>query len=315
MLVGPFSPRNKPAQWVKPGALWLLACILFGGGLCTPIEARNLRTTAPLGEGMSAVRGRPNPDCPQFQVFGFPTAKSAGVLERSYSICRLGYAGMFDPELNSPLWVAERLSRDGLKGNAHRSGLDFKDDPQIPQQQEAVRHYRRSGFDKGHLAAADDFRWSQEAMRQSFIFSNVVPQHPLHNRNVWQQLESMVCELAARRGTLFVVTGPVFGQGLEWLYYGKTSADRQASAIPVPTALFKVIVDPSNREMTAFVIPNDGQRGEDPRPYQMSVREVEKVTGLDFNPQLSRIEADSVEVNSTSWILPHVRKRLLEGGS
>jgi endonuclease G len=298
-----------------PGALWLLASILFVGALSGPIEARNLRATAPVGDAMSAVRGHPNPDCPQFQVFGFPTAKSPGVLERSYSTCRLGYAGMFDPELNSPLWVAERLSRDGLKGDAHRAGLDFKDDPQIPQQQEVVRHYRRSEFDKGHLAAAADFRWSQEAMRQSFIYSNAVPQHPWHKRNVWQQLESMVRELAGRRGTLFVVTGPVFGQGLEWLHYGKTSADRQTSAVPVPSALFKVIVDPSTREMTAFVIPNDGQRGEDPRPYQLSVREVEKVTGLDFNPQLSRIEADSLEVNSTSWVLPQVRKRFLEGGS
>ena len=293
----------------------MLASVVFVGARPGSLEARNLRAAAPVGEARSAVRGRPNPDCPQFQVFGFPVPKKAGVQERSYSTCRLGYAGMFDVELNTPLWVSERVNRDGLKGDAHRAGLEFKDDPQIPQQLEVSRHYRRSGFDKGHLAAAADFRWSQEAMRQSFIFSNVVPQHPLHNRNIWQQLESMVRELAARRGSLFVVTGPVFGQGVQWLHYGKTSGDRQASALPVPSALFKVIVDPATREMTAFLIPNDGQRGEDPRPYQLSVRDVEKISGLDFNPQLSRSEADNLEVNSPSWVLPQVRKRFLEGGS
>jgi DNA/RNA endonuclease G (NUC1) len=71
--------------------------------------------------------------------------------------------------------------------------------------------------------------------------------------------------------------------------------------------LFKVIVDPATKDMTAFVIPNDGLQGEEPSRFQLSVREVERVTGLDFNPDLSRSEADRLEANGVAWVLPKVR--------
>jgi DNA/RNA endonuclease G (NUC1) len=98
---------------------------------------------------------------------------------------------MYDAEVKTPLWVAERIKRDDLKGVAKRDGLDFQDDPQVPPL-DGGNQYKRSGFDKGHLAPAADFRWSQEAMNQSFIFSNAVPQNPTHNQKIWGNLESMV---------------------------------------------------------------------------------------------------------------------------
>jgi DNA/RNA endonuclease G (NUC1) len=78
---------------------------------------------------MSVVYGKQNPNCPQFQAFGFPVPKTDDVVERSYSTCRLGYAGMYDAEVKTPLWVAERIKRDDLKGLAKRDGLDLQDDP------------------------------------------------------------------------------------------------------------------------------------------------------------------------------------------
>ncbi len=296
----------------------LISVVVLGlasvGFLSPPFEtahALRLPSAAPIGESMSVVHGQQNPNCPQFQVFGFPVPKTEGVLERSYSTCRIGYAGLYDPEIKTPLWVAERISRNDLKGLAKREGLDFEDDPQIPSI-DGTEHYKRSGFDKGHLAPAADFRWSQEAMRQSFLFSNAVPQNPTHNRKIWAYLESMVREMAARRGTLVVVTGPVFTQPVSWLRFGRVSQTHRLDAIPVPANLFKVIVDPASRDMTAFVIPNDDQRGEDPRLYQVSVREVERLTGLDFNPVLPRAEADRLEANGQAWVLPKFRDEFRE---
>jgi endonuclease G len=90
------------------------------------------------------------------------------------------------------------------------------------------------------------------------------------------------------------------------------SQTHRSDAIPVPSNLFKVIVDPFRHEMTAFVIPNDDQQGEDPRLYQVSVREVERLTGLDFNPVLPRAEADRLEVNGDAWVLPKFRSGFRE---
>lgn len=36
--------------------------------------------------------------------------------------------------------------------------------------------YRGSGFDRGHLAAAANHKWSQKAMEDTFYLSNVAPQ-------------------------------------------------------------------------------------------------------------------------------------------
>lgn len=176
---------------------------------------------------MSVAYGKQNPNCPQFQAFGFPIPKTDGVVERSYSTCRLGYAGMYDAEVKTPLWVAERIRRDDLKGVAQRDGLDFQDDLQVPPL-DGSNQYKRSGFDKGHLAPAADFHWSNEAMSQSFMFSNAVPQNPTHNRKIWEHLESMVREMASRRGVLVVFTGPVFTKPVSWLHHGRTSQERQS---------------------------------------------------------------------------------------
>lgn len=219
---------------------------------------------------------------------------------------------MFDGAINSPIWVAERLQGGSLLGGAQRHGLEFQDDPQLPRF-DLARHYKRSGYDRGHLAPAADFRWSQEAMRQSFITSNAVPQHPIHNREIWAHLESMVREMASRRGALVVVTGPIFAEPVRWLHAGQVSHTRYESSVPIPAALFKVIVDPSSRDMTGFVIPNEADQGDDPGPFQVSVRHIEGLTGLDFNPELTRADADKLEANAGGWLLPKVRNRYREG--
>ena len=77
----------------------------------------------------------------------------------------------------------------------------------------------------------------------------------------------------------------------------------------MPYALFKVVIDPKKNEMTAFIIKNDSQQGDDPSKFQVPVRDVERATGINFNPSLSRGESDKLEVGGGNWIVPKVRVR------
>lgn len=75
--------------------------------------------------------------------------------------------------------------------------------------------------------------------------------------------------------------------------------------ISIPNAVFKILIDPKQATMTGFVIPNNSALGKDFRIYQVKVREVEKLTGLDFNPRLTRALADKMEaVNGGDWVMP-----------
>ena len=47
-----------------------------------------------------------------------------------------------------------------------------------------------SGYDKGHMAPANDFTRSIEAMRATFVLTNSVPQKHGVNGGLWAQLEA-----------------------------------------------------------------------------------------------------------------------------
>lgn len=245
----------------------------------------------------SVTQGKPNIKCPQFQVYGYPSTTDKKILRRGFYTCRIGYAALYDPAERIPLWVAEHVRRSNFSGNAERDELDFVPDFDIPSGAMASpSDYAGSGFDKGHMAPAANFKSSQAAMNATFRFANAVPQAPQCNRGIWKKLEDATRELAIRRGDLYVVTGPIF--------FGATR-NRLKNRVSIPDATYKILIDAKSNSMTGFVIPNSSSPGRKFRNYQVKVREIEKLTGLNFNPNLSRTMADKMEVvNGGDWPMP-----------
>ena len=156
--------------------------------------------------------------------------------------------------------------------------------------------YAGSGMDRGHLVPAGDLKWSEEAMRQSFLLTNVAPMHKALNEGGWAKLEEKVREWTARDSALLVFTGPVVSESDTTLASGR---------VTVPSAYYKVIMAPCVRptRAIAFIYPN-GHSGGRLRQYAVSVDEVERRTGLDFFPTLPNGEQDRLEssVNLDAWI-------------
>jgi len=61
--------------------------------------------------------------------------------------------------------------------------------------------------------------------------------------------------------------------------------------------------------MTGFFVPNNTSVGKDFRIYQVKVRTIEKLTGLNFNPNLSRALADKMEAENGDWVMPSEKAR------
>lgn len=76
-------------------------------------------------------------------------------------------------------------------------------------------------------------KWSNEAMKESFYFSNICPQHPELNRRKWKDLEDKVREWAVADSSIFIVCGPIMN---------KESHTIGKNQVAVPTRFFKVIL-------------------------------------------------------------------------
>lgn len=143
-------------------------------------------STETFAQRGTVTQGKPNPNCTQFQVYGYPATSDTKILRRGFYTCRIGYAALYDPAERTPLWVAEHVMPTNFAGAAERDQLDFIPDPDIPFGALPFQaDYERSGFDKGHMAPAANFRSSQLAMNATFRFANAIPQTPQSNIEVF----------------------------------------------------------------------------------------------------------------------------------
>lgn len=100
---------------------------------------------------------------------------------------RESYVLCYDPRTRGALWVVEQLRPERLRGDGDRRSCDFREDESVHVYHRATNaDYRGSGFDRGHLAAAANHRWSQKAMDDTFYLSNVAPQVELPVR-LWKE--------------------------------------------------------------------------------------------------------------------------------
>ncbi|MDN3690221.1 DNA/RNA non-specific endonuclease [Cyclobacterium jeungdonense] len=171
-------------------------------------------------------------------------------------------------------WVAYQLSKDELSGPYRRKDV-FREDGVVITGSAHPDDYRLSGFDRGHLAPAADFSFSEQAMEKSFYMSNISPQLPGFNRGIWRKLEQQVRAWAREYEQVLVVTGPLF-----------MTADPKhigENEVLVPDYFFKVLfeIHPPSYKMLAFLLKNQKSN----RPlldYAISVDSLEQFSGIDF---------------------------------
>jgi len=181
----------------------------------------------------------------------------------------------FDISSRMPGWVAYELSRDELDGYASRKGKSFREDDSAGVPQASSKDYRNSGWTKGHLAPAADFKWSDSALSDTFFFTNCCPQDEELNGGSWEKLESRVRSWTRQFGVVYVVTGPIIGD--------RSNGYLGDSRIPIPDAFFKAVLvrDGNGYQAVGFIMENSPSA----QPYPqcaVPVDRIEEITGLDL---------------------------------
>ena len=205
-----------------------------------------------------------------------------------------GYTVSYNKELKLPNWVSYELTREETKGKEKRNNR-FIADPLVKGIIATNADYARSGYDKGHMAPAADMKWSPQAMKESFYFSNMCPQHPQLNRRGWKNLEEKIRDWAIADSAIIIICGPIITKQPKTI--GKNK-------VAVPQQYFKVILSPFVRPMRAIgFLFNNRQALEPLSTYAVTVDSIERLTNMDFFASLpdkieNKIEA---EENYFQW--------------
>jgi endonuclease G len=124
----------------------------------------------------------------------------------NYLMVNNAYALSYNNSRGGANWVAWRISETDF-GAAERQN-DFRPDPNLPKTFTRITpaDYTGSGFDRGHLCPSADRSSSPEANSATFFMTNMVPQTPDLNRNVWNDFETYSRDLVKRgKVDLYVV--------------------------------------------------------------------------------------------------------------
>ncbi len=191
-------------------------------------------------------------------------------------------------------WVCYRLTKGMINGPAERKD-NFKIDSKVTTWTASLADYKGSGYDRGHLAPAADFKFSQLAMDESFYMSNISPQNPSFNRGVWKKLEELMRAWAYEYGTIDIVTGPIFG----------SSNSIGNNKVTIPTHYYKAALRKTELgyEAIAFVLPNKKSQS-DLHFFTQSIDDLEERIQIDLYHELPDSEENTVEALFTknSWI-------------
>jgi endonuclease G len=202
---------------------------------------------------------------PVFQNVGAPDSPISVVVNDSFVTA-------FNRQTRTACWSCEKLAKSALKSASSlsaggdevtREKSSFKepvDQPELfrPRNED----YMHSGFDRGHLVPAADFKTSQQAMDQTFSLTNIAPQVGVgFNRDYWARFEYMVRGLTKKYDDVYVCTGPAFmpeemGQGKHYVMYRVLGSPPN---VAVPTHFYKVIV--ATRSGTREVLDSEMKDG------------------------------------------------------
>lgn len=228
------------------------------------------------------------PACPQFFAAGQPpTLTNPRLAQRTTLLCNDAYAVLASGVTHGALWSAEHLTAASVDAarDTPRQGNFHPEDRLPPSDQAQLDDYRRSGFDRGHMAPSGDMP-DAGSMQQSFSLANMVPQASVLNRGLWAGIESAMRTLATQEGELYLVTGPAF-QGRQLKSIGP-------NGVLVPSATWKAVYDPRVRGAAVYVCRNV-QR---PSCSTVSVANLVSVVGIDPFPALP------AAVKQTAMTLP-----------
>lgn len=205
----------------------------------------------------------------------------------------------------------------------------FRKDVRLPNNRAATcADYDEDIFDQGHMVPNSDMERTLRAMLNTYMMSNMTPQHCAFNRGTWLVLEKLVRYWATEKGEIYIISGAVFDRdgtpGREPDHQALRMVNHNAAErVAVPSHFYKILLHEQSDgsiDTISFLLPHVATKlptsGSSQRQHFetniVSISEIEQVTGNRFLAELYQsgpttaqsvngLTASSLWPEPTSW--------------
>jgi len=207
--------------------------------------------------------------CQVHSPYGFAQTQRTAV-----PICREAYLVAYDAPVKIPVYVAYTLLPQNALGCFPRTNA-FVADASVPNGARPD-DYAGTGYDKGHAAPDGDLSWTQQVEYESFLMTNMYPQHGSLNRGIWKLLETSVRGWAVQRNQAFTIyVGALYGAGDPTIGNG----------VIVPHGYYKIVINNQTHEIAGWMFPHTKpyvNLGNDLTRFRVPVDQIEKIAGVQY---------------------------------
>ena len=211
----------------------------------------------------------PIDSCKIHSPYGFAQTKRP-----AQPICREGYLVGYDAPVKIPVYVAYTLVPQNALGCFPRTNAFVAD--QSIQNGATPSDYAGTGYDKGHAAPDGDLSWSQQVEYESFLMTNMYPQHGSLNRGIWKLLETSIRGWTVQQNRPFTIyVGALYGNGDETIGKG----------VIVPHGFYKIVVDQQTGAVAGWGFPHTKpyqNLGNDLTKFRVPISQIQESAGVTF---------------------------------
>jgi len=209
--------------------------------------------------------------CAVHSPYGF-----AATQRTATAICREAYLVAYDAPVKIPVYVAYTLQPKNALGCFPRTNAFVAD--QSVAGGARPDDYAGTGYDKGHAAPDGDLSYSQIVEYESFLMTNMYPQHGSLNRGIWKLLETSVRGWAVQTNQSYTIyVGAFYGAGDEFIGAKKD--------IIVPHGYYKIVINNATGEVAGWSFPHTKpyvNLGNDLTKFRTMISTIQSQAGVQF---------------------------------
>ena len=197
-------------------------------------------------------------------------------------ICREAYLVAYDAPVKIPVYVAYTLLPQNALGCWPRTNAFVADKSIVGGAR--PDDYAGTGYDKGHAAPDGDLSWSEIVEYESFLMTNMYPQHGSLNRGIWKLLETSIRGWAVQTNQSYTIfVGAMYGAGDTTIGAG----------VIVPHGYYKIVINNNTKQIAGWVFPHTKpyiNLGNDLTKFRQPVAQIMQQAGVQYKFPAGAIE-------------------------